>query len=453
MKNIISISSSFSVLFVLGCGSVADKSSLDSDVTGDMDPIFKNSVTLNSEVSFPKPDAKAFDSLSTSLNLESGEVATPEVGLSTPYSRGSGGVVGYSVVNVAGVEMKIYTPPASSLNSGPVRLGFYLHGDSAGDHNSPERYGSGELVKWAQSKNMIIVLAKAPNGYTWWATDSSLRSGANYTANMTEAIKWMHSKYNIATKSTYFSGVSGGATFLSWRFIPSMGHIYPGAYALNCGGSAPSVANGFSVTPELLSRLKVYFNYTSGDYLADPNGFYGNVIGGAVSAYRNLGLGPVVTVYGSGGHCGFSYAGATAEKWEANFTPIGEDVDLLPKRQFKVYDSLCMDIFTGIPSAGQKVVTWTCHGKENQLWRVTSSGEVRGMNNFCLEMGAPVNGLDSIVVNACNGSPTQKWTLTSIGEIRSSSNNKCVDVKEGIRTRGTDLIGYGCKGVVNQFWK
>ncbi|HZJ66273.1 MAG TPA: ricin-type beta-trefoil lectin domain protein [Kofleriaceae bacterium] len=76
-------------------------------------------------------------------------------------------------------------------------------------------------------------------------------------------------------------------------------------------------------------------------------------------------------------------------------------------REMRIHGK-CLDGHAG--NVGDPVKVWDCHGGGNQKWALTPSGEVKGVNNLCVQPtgGGSANGT-KLVLAACNNSPAQKW--------------------------------------------
>lgn len=71
---------------------------------------------------------------------------------------------------------------------------------------------------------------------------------------------------------------------------------------------------------------------------------------------------------------------------------------------------------TGVVGVGSLIQTAPCDLSGDQLWTVTSSGEIQWIDGtLCVDIGAEdFNGLEP-VMNTCNNSPSQQWVHTSWG--------------------------------------
>jgi hypothetical protein len=114
--------------------------------------------------------------------------------------------------------------------------------------------------------------------------------------------------------------------------------------------------------------------------------------------------------------------------------------------------SKCMDVYGAKSVKGAKLVSWSCHGKENQEFVWNANGEIRS-GDLCVDAyGARGQNFDPIVLWTCNGGTYQRWSGTASGEIR-GINGKCIDITNASTTNGAALILYTCHGDANQKWQ
>ena len=116
---------------------------------------------------------------------------------------------------------------------------------------------------------------------------------------------------------------------------------------------------------------------------------------------------------------------------------------------------LCLDVNTASQNPGTPTIIWTCHGHVNQQWALPASGTsgpIHVYGTMCLDaFGGSGNDGDTIGIWTCNGGANQNWTLTAAGEIR-GINNKCVDVAYQHTTPGSSVFLWPCNGGANQKW-
>lgn len=207
-------------------------------------------------------------------------------------SHGSGGLTCSDTETVSGrtvcvatvgtVELKLVLPADAASNSAPLTLALYLHGDGAGAHNSNS--AARVLLPWADAHHAIFVSALAPNACSWWIEPS-------YTTCMVDdpeqashqdvdqlnapaldaALAAIRAAYDIRDAPVFYYGSSGGAIFLTGSFLELYGNQYPGAFALNCGGSDPWGAFAWDVSDATeRGPTKLYFSYGAADEAIIP---------------------------------------------------------------------------------------------------------------------------------------------------------------------------------------
>jgi WD40 repeat protein len=134
------------------------------------------------------------------------------------------------------------------------------------------------------------------------------------------------------------------------------------------------------------------------------------------------------------------------------FEPETKAKQLVNVREIQGLAGKCLDVKAANPDNGTPIILWTCHGGDNQQWKITPAGEIRGLANKCLDVSG-ANSADgaSITLWTCHGGDNQQWKITSAGEIRGIA-NKCLDVYGANSTDGTPIILWTCHGRYNQKW-
>lgn len=167
--------------------------------------------------------------------------STPTTPPSGPsYTNGKGGAfttrmnVPYSAEGLSS-QYHIYADGIDS--SKPVGVMFEFHGDGGDEFLHPSRTPA-QLAKVAKEKNMILVVAKAPNrDNSWWRGDID-KNGAYMRSLITSQV---YQKYNINKKNVWLVGYSGGAEFISYEMMEGQSDLMTGGGAvLMGGGGAPS---------------------------------------------------------------------------------------------------------------------------------------------------------------------------------------------------------------------
>lgn len=75
----------------------------------------------------------------------------------------------------------------------------------------------------------------------------------------------------------------------------------------------------------------------------------------------------------------------------------------------------CMDVNKASMDDGAAVIMWPCHGRGNQLWRLTTNNQIVNLNsNKCLDVtGASTGNGASIIQWRCHGKVNQYFKLVS----------------------------------------
>ncbi len=105
---------------------------------------------------------------------------------------------------------------------------------------------------------------------------------------------------------------------------------------------------------------------------------------------------------------------------------------------------------------GTQLITWDCHGAENQAFTypaVGQTGEIRVYGGaLCVDAATGRGDAgDPIIIWGCHGGANQQWTRLSTGEFR-GINGRCIDVSGGLTTNGAELILWDCLPQPNQLW-
>lgn len=170
-------------------------------------------------------------------------------------SGGKGGATGlqevsFRAANGQNSSYKI-NAPADAAQGKAYGLHIHLHGDGGGGYR--------DFPNKETRKDLIGVTVKAPNRNLQWGRSEG-EPHAEYVQDLiqNELLK----KYNIRLDRIYFSGVSGGAYFLTGSFIPQFGQHYNSGAFILCGGEAPRVR---FAQPEMLKTFKIHWQVTAGE--------------------------------------------------------------------------------------------------------------------------------------------------------------------------------------------
>lgn len=102
-----------------------------------------------------------------------------------------------------------------------------------------------------------------------------------------------------------------------------------------------------------------------------------------------------------------------------------------------------------------------CHAGPNQTWTYEVDGEIRGINNLCLEANSSEihtwpnltagQRRAAVRLSNCSGSVHQKWTITEAGEIRMFA-DMCLDIVNGTSQNNAAIQIAPCSGAQRQRW-
>lgn len=131
----------------------------------------------------------------------------------------------------------------------------------------------------------------------------------------------------------------------------------------------------------------------------------------------------------------------------------------------KGYRGLCVDIYSpggmseGTRTVGTNIVTWPCHGGQNQQW-FFQDGQIKNVaSGMCLDIFENKCKNDqNLIAWTCNGQKNQQWIVGGDGQIKSKKCSKCVDIDLKSNSKHPDLYNlliWKCKSTadkVNQQW-
>lgn len=251
------------------------------------------------------------------------DASLPDAGLWS--SKGTGGLVcsqtgdlgggrTYCVSKIQGVELRL--ADAAPGESGPVSLAIYVHGDGAAAYKSNGAIKA--LLPWADLRHVRVLAVLAPNGCAWWqkpthdcasAVEEPDTLGEN-TVAFEAVLKEIRARYDINFDPTFYYGSSGGTIFLAGAFLPRYGDIYPGAFAMNCGGTTHKKTD-FTWNPDdavARGSTKLWFTYGDQDFLKDD-------AHASAVFYSGLGFPVDEKIIPGATHCAFDGHGRAKEVW------------------------------------------------------------------------------------------------------------------------------------------
>ena len=221
-------------------------------------------------------------------------------------------------VNTLGGSEFRFVEPATPATT-PRDLVVYVHGDGARAFTSDGAIKA--LLPWSDAHEAITVAVLAPNGCAWWqkptqtnctegATPDPDTAGVN-ADTLKSVLDSFRAHYNIRLARTFFYGASGGSIFLTDSFFRRFGNGYPGAYALNCGGTKPALAFAWDTKDAALrGGTKMFFTYGDKDFLKSD-------IEAAIPFFTNSGFPVDTRVIPNAEHCAFDGHGRAAEVFSA----------------------------------------------------------------------------------------------------------------------------------------
>jgi hypothetical protein len=117
----------------------------------------------------------------------------------------------------------------------------------------------------------------------------------------------------------------------------------------------------------------------------------------------------------------------------------------------------CLDVPNLSTTAGTQLDIWSCNGGSNQIWTVTSSGQLTvysGSSQMCMD--ASGNGTTpgtKVEIWTCNGGANQQWKINSNGTITGVQSGLCLDVTGASTANGALVELWTCNGGSNQQWQ
>lgn len=216
------------------------------------------------------------------------------------------------VATVGGAELRL--ADLAEETASPTRLAIYIHGDGARAYESNGAMKA--MLGWADAHAARVLAVRAPNGCAWWqapthdcATEVEEPDvdGSNAEA-LAAVLAAVRAGFDIASSPVFYYGSSGGSIFLTKTFYPRYGNVYPGAFAINCGGEVPDPAAYTWDVEDLAARgpSKFWFTYGDRDFLAADEH-------ATAQYFAALGLPTVETVLPDTEHCAFDSHGRALE--------------------------------------------------------------------------------------------------------------------------------------------
>lgn len=210
---------------------------------------------------------------------------------------------------IGGLEVKFFPLPEGTRVQ---RLAIYFHGDRGNDWVDPAGFNQA-VLDWAYPRDVLVLGFKAPS------THDSLpyysRGDEDTASTVAGAIAHFATQYGVAEQQALYWGQSGGAVFLSFTFIPTVGNQMPGVFALHCGGGFRPLDYDWRWDPrsDTAARdlIALLFNYGDQDFLAES-------IADSHVQYQELGFSSQEIVHPGAAHCEHPQAEPTVQFWDAH---------------------------------------------------------------------------------------------------------------------------------------
>lgn len=288
---------------------------------------FAGACSSETTVIYVKRDAGAKETGPT--HTDAGTTPTADAAPPVATSGGQGGIscastrttAGRTVcVNSAGgSEFRFIEPTQAATSNDPFDLVVYVHGDGARAYTSDGALKA--LLPWSDAHHALTLAVLAPNGCAWWQKPTQTNCTEGVTPDPDTAgvnadtlktvLDSFRAHYNVRLARTFFYGASGGSIFLTDSFFRRFGDGYPGAYALNCGGTKPALAFAWDIkNATLRGGTKMFFTYGDLDFLKAD-------IETAIPFFKTSGFPVDTKVIPGAEHCAFDAHGRAVEVFSA----------------------------------------------------------------------------------------------------------------------------------------
>lgn len=251
-------------------------------------------------------------------------------GLDSSTSGGAGGPgPGEYEITIAGQPALVIVGESYDSNQ-PTHLAYYLHGDEGG-YDFLTNFNS-EARQLIDDRGWIFIAPRAPAkgapGNLFYPWDGSgggdlATNQATNAAQVSAAIEWALSAYNVYRYRILGAGVSGGSWFHDMVFVPTRGSQYPTYFLLGCGagGLAPggfnyTEAQAVATDQRAIANSELHYYIGTDDFL----------FGGAQTSsatYTALGFDVETTFLGGVQHCAFDASPPTASYWSSVADSLG----------------------------------------------------------------------------------------------------------------------------------
>jgi hypothetical protein len=201
------------------------------------------------------------------------------------------------------------------------------------------------------------------------------------------------------------------------------------------------------------------------DLAADARGVY-VAIGSSLAMYDPSGARlwetPLISRIGRlavarGGDIYAALSGAYLAKVANTVPPVEQHFEIVSRASGK-----CLDVFGASTDAAAQVIQWSCHGGQNQQWRLEPAGGgafriiARHSGQVLDVFGALVDDVTPVIQYPVHGGENQLWAIepTSAGYVRiiARHSGKAIDVEGASLDDGAWIIQYTPHGGTNQEW-
>ncbi|WP_240676743.1 ricin-type beta-trefoil lectin domain protein [Streptomyces sp. B27] len=157
---------------------------------------------------------------------------------------------------------------------------------------------------------------------------------------------------------------------------------------------------------------------------------------------------------------------ATGDKQELTWTYDGQIERIVGqgsggKTEYVGLADKCLDLKTGVASAGQPVQLYPCNASNAQKWNFAAApnqsdadlGALSVHSGWCLQPAANTSG-SALQVRKCDNSAAQQLKRTAAGQLTHPASGLCVAVKDGATANSTPVVLTACSaGSAAQQWE
>lgn len=108
----------------------------------------------------------------------------------------------------------------------------------------------------------------------------------------------------------------------------------------------------------------------------------------------------------------------------------------------------CLDVPNASTTNGTQLIIWNCHGRSNQSFTTTSSGQLQVLGK-CVDADGSRAG-KRVTISTCNGGTDQRWMFNSNGTVTNGASGLCLDVIGRATANGSPINAWTCNGQSNQ---